>query len=134
MMQDALRWIGNSGCAIALAVAAAFGPAGPAWADDDAGGDDATITVVTDGEMPDDVVNLIQLPAQAAPAAGNASGGTSTANEAQQGAAAGGSDFGQSVANEARASSGVGAEVRDAARQQTRDDTNPGKGHGPPAH
>jgi hypothetical protein len=133
VMQDALQWMGNVGCAIALAVALTFGPAGSAWADN-ASGADATIRVVADGEMPDDVVNLIQLPAQPAPAAGNASGGTSTANEAQQGAAAGGSDFGQSVANEARPSSGLGAEVREAARQQNRDDTNPGKGHGPPPH
>jgi hypothetical protein len=131
MMQDALRSIGNSGCAIALVAALTFGLASPACADDGGSGDDATITVVADGEMPNDVVNLIQLPTQAAPAAANAASGTSTANEARQGAAGGGSDLGQSIANEARAGNGIGAEVRDAARQQTRDDTNPGKGHGP---
>jgi hypothetical protein len=107
---------------------------GSAFAVDPPAGGDATITVVADGEMPDDVVNLIQLPGPAA-GSGSAAGGLSRTNEMPQDAAASGGDFGQSVADEVRARNDVGAAVREEAKQQTRDDNKPGRGRqGPPGN
>jgi hypothetical protein len=109
----------------------ALGLSGAALAEEAQAGDDATITVVADGETPDDIVNLIELPGAAAAKAG---GTVSRAAEAQQQAGQAAREFGQSVADEAR-NSGIGEAVREEARQQAHDDNDPNDGRrGPPAH
>jgi hypothetical protein len=116
-----------------VALVFALGSAGEGFADERAAADDATITVVADGEMPDDVVNLIELPTQTAVPTG--AGGSATAEQVQQDAAGDGSDFGQSVADEAHARNDIRAAVREEAKQQTRDENKPGKGRqGPPGN
>jgi len=80
--------------------------------------DDDTMTVVEEGAMPDDIVNVIQLPPRASPAAGeNVQRGSANADEAVQ---TGGS-FGRQIADEARAKD-PGEQIRDDIRQNQRRD------------
>jgi hypothetical protein len=128
LRRQSLRWSGRFVAVLGLVL----GFSGMAQADEVGAGDDATITVIADGEMPDDVVNLIELPRHATPP--GPAGGISTATQAQQDATESGRAFGQSVADEAR-DRGIGAAVREEAKQQARDESNPGNAHrGPPPH
>jgi hypothetical protein len=114
----------------ALAAGMALAPL--AHADESQSIDDATITVVEEGDTPDDVVNVIDLPASAAPnALQNSAAGQDTANSAKENA----NDFGQQVAEDARGNA-VSDQAREDAKQQGRSEArgdNAGdKRRGPP--
>jgi len=107
-----------------------------AHADAAADMDDPTITVVGDGETPDDVVRVIELPDQAsATAAAKAVSGIDTANSAKDKSGDSGRDFGQQVSEDAR-SKNISDQVRADAKQQgnseARGSNAGGNGHAPP--
>jgi hypothetical protein len=105
------------------------------YADDAQEADDPTITVVGEGDTPDDVVKVIELPSHAATAAAaKSASGVSTANAAQNKTGESGRDFGQQVSEDARTNNG--AQVREDAQQQAhsdaRNDNASDKRHTPP--
>jgi len=107
-----------------------------AHADAAADMDEATITVVDDGDTPDDVVKVIELPDQAsATGAAKSASGIATANSAKDKSADSGRDFGQQVSEDAR-SKNISDQVRADAKQQgnseARGNNAGGNGHAPP--
>ena len=99
--------------------------ASPSYADED-----DTMIVLEDGDTPEDIVQLIELPGAAADTAKDAAlFGHETANQAKEL----GREFGQSVADDAKLGTqgaDIRAEVRDNARRDARGDNGPGSGPG----
>jgi len=107
-----------------------------AHADAAAGMDEATITVVDDGDTPDDVVKVIELPARAsASGVAKSASGIDTANSAKDKSGDSSRDFGQQISEDAR-SKNVSDQVRADAKQQgkseARGNNAGGNGHAPP--
>ena len=101
-----------------------------------AGMDEATITVVDDGDTPDDVVKVIELPARAsASGVAKSASGIDTANSAKDKSGDSSRDFGQQISEDAR-SKNVSDQVRADAKQQgkseARGNNAGGNGHAPP--
>ena len=102
-----------------------------AYADGIADVGEATITVVDDGDTPDDVVRVIELPDQAsATGAAKSASGIATANSAKEKSGVSGRDFGQQVSEDAR-SNNISDQVRADAKQQGNSEAR-GNGHAPP--
>jgi len=98
--------------------------------------DEATITVVDDGDTPADVVRVIELPDQAsATGAGKSGSGIDTAKSAKDKSGDSGRDFGQQVSEDAR-SKNISDQVRADAKQQgnreARGNNAGGNGHAQP--
>ena len=98
--------------------------------------DEATITVVDDGDTPDDVVRVIELPDQAsATGAAKSVSGIDTANSAKDKSGDSSRDFGQQISEDAR-SKNVSEQIRADAKQQgkseARGNNAGGNGHAPP--
>jgi hypothetical protein len=98
--------------------------------------DEATITVVDDGDTPDDVVKVIELPARAsASGVAKSASGIDTANSAKDKSGDSSRDFGQQISEDAR-SKNVSDQVRADAKQQgkseARGNNAGGNGHAPP--
>ena len=113
---------------LSVALTVAIAPVAQAATDDD-----ATITVVDEGETPDDVVKVIALPEHAA-VEGKTKGasGIDTANGAKDKSGSG-RDFGEEKSSEARDKADEKHnEAADQARNDARNDNaGNGKGHGP---
>ena len=107
-----------------------------AYAADAPDADDATITVVDDGDTPDDIVRVIELPQRTAPS-GNQNAAQATPGEkaAQGQGTVSGRDFGQQTAEEARGrdnAAQVRAEAKQQSRNEARGDNANDKRRGPP--
>jgi hypothetical protein len=114
------------------AFVAVMGLAPLAYADAAQDIDDATITVVAEGDTPDDVVNVIDLPANAAPTGPQKSAAD---KETAKSAKANGNDFGQQVAEDARSnnrSDQVREDAKEQGRSEARGDNASDKRRGPP--
>ncbi len=108
-----------------------LGSGGFAYADDDP---DATITVIDEGDTPDDIVRVIELPQHAADAASAKSGNASDTSDAAKAKVESGRDFGQQTSGEARdrSASEQSREARERGRHDARDDNAGDHRHGPP--
>ncbi len=92
--------------------------------------DDDTMMVVQEGAVPDDIVNVIQLPPRASPTArDNVQRGSATSDAAVQS----GESFGQQIADEAKAKN-AGEQIRDDIRQNQRRDARGDNGPDPRAN
>ena len=97
--------------------------------------EDATITVVDDGDTPDDIVRVIELPDHSvAPGNGNAAKGPQNVNAAPGQGIDAGREFGQQTAEEARSRNAdqVREEARQQGRSEARGDNASDNRRGPP--